>query len=112
MSSLGRRFSWLALIALAITIFFFVPALRAQQTQGSVNVTVVDPAGAVVPGAKLELKATATNDLRTGESQDGGTYRFVGLNLGRYLLTVTKEGFNKAVVDPVVVETARTTDVK
>jgi hypothetical protein len=111
MSSSCRRLSWLALIALAATIAFLAPALRAQQTQGSVSVTVVDPAGAVIPGAKLELKATATNDLRTGESQEGGTYRFVGLNLGQYSLTVTKEGFSKAVLDSVVVQTARTTDV-
>ena len=111
MPSLPRRFSWLALVALALTLAFFAPALRAQQTQGSVNVTIVDPAGAVIPGAKLELKATATNDLRNGESQDSGTYRFVGLNLGQYSLTVTKEGFSKAVADNIVVQTARTTDV-
>ncbi len=112
MSDYARRFFPLALIALGITVtFFFAPLVLAQQTQGSVSVTVVDPSGAVIPGAKLELKATATNDLRTGESQDAGTYRFVGLNVGRYSLTVTKEGFSRALINPVVVEVTRNTDV-
>jgi hypothetical protein len=102
------RFSSLALIALAMS----APALRAQSTQGAVNITVTDPAGAVIPGAKVELKAAATNDLRTGESQESGTFRFVGLNVGSYILSVTKEGFSRAVIDPVVVEAARVTDVQ
>src|SRR5579872_3428078 len=87
-------------------------AVWAQSVQGAVSITVTDPAGAIIPGAKLDLKAAATNDLRTAVSQDSGTYRFVGLNVGTYVLTVTKEGFSKAVVDPVVVEVARVTDVK
>ncbi len=66
----------------------------------------------MIPGAKLELKATATNDLHTGTSQDSGIYRFIGLNLGQYSLTVTKEGFSKAVVSPIVVDAARVTDVQ
>ena len=76
------------------------------------NITVTDPAGAVIPGATLELKAIATNDLRTGTSQESGIYRFVGLNVGRYSLTVTKEGFSRAVINPVVVEATRVTDVQ
>ena len=85
--------------------------LWSQSVQGSVNVVVTDPAGGLIPDAKLELKASATNDLRTGASQEKGTYRFVGLSIGNYALTITKEGFAKTVVNPVVVEATRTTDV-
>ena len=62
------------------SLFLFPHRARAlaQSVQGAVNVTVTDPAGAVIPGATLELKAIATNDLRTGLSQESGTYRFVG----------------------------------
>jgi hypothetical protein len=98
-------------IALLLALTFIAVPARAQSVQGTVSVTVTDPAGAVVPGAKLELKDTATNDLHSGLSQDSGTYRFVALNVGKYSLTVTKPGFNKAVIDPVVVEVARVTDV-
>jgi len=113
MSHFCRRFSSLALMALVVALTLLSgPALLAQQTQGSVSVTVIDPAGAVIPGAKLDLKATATNDLRTAVTPDSGNYRFVGLNVGRYSLVVTKEGFNKSAIDPIVVEAARVTDVQ
>jgi len=104
-SGLRLAVAGLALICLA------APALWSQSVQGSVNITITDPSGSVIPGAKLELKATDTNDLRSGTSQDSGTYRFVGLSIGKYALTVTKEGFSKTVVDPVVVEATRVTDV-
>ncbi|HEV3199402.1 MAG TPA: carboxypeptidase regulatory-like domain-containing protein [Bryobacteraceae bacterium] len=107
-----RVLSFFVLIALVASFAFLgAPPLDAQSVQGAVSITVTDPANAVIPSAKLELKATDTNDLRTGVSQESGTYRFVGLNLGRYSLTVTKEGFSRAVVDPIVVEAARVTDV-
>jgi hypothetical protein len=108
----GFRFPSPALHAFSLALLgLLAPALWSQSDQGSVNVTVTDPAGALVPGAKLELKAADTNDLRTGTSQEKGTYRFVGLNIGKYALTVTKEGFGKFVVDPVEVEATRVTDV-
>jgi hypothetical protein len=108
----SRLLSFFALIAIVASFAFLgAPPLVAQSVQGAVSITVTDPANAVIPGAKLELKATATNDLRTGTSQDSGTYRFVGLNLGRYSLTVIKEGFSRAVVDSIVVDAARVTDV-
>jgi hypothetical protein len=100
------------LLALAAVLFCLAaPSLFGQSTQGAVNITVTDPAGAIVPDAKLELRAIATNDLRTAATQDGGTYRFGGLSIGNYVLTVTKEGFEKSKIDPVVVEAARVTDV-
>jgi len=104
------RLFLLLFASLVIALTFVAPA-GAQSVQGTVSVTVTDPAGAVIPAAKLELKDAGTNDLRTGFSQESGTYRFVGLNIGHYVLTVTKEGFNKSVIDPVVVEAARNTDV-
>ncbi len=107
----SRSHSILVLAALMIASTFIALPAAAQSTQGTVSITVTDPAGAVIPAAKLELKAADTNDLHSGLSQEHGTYRFVGLNVGNYVLTVTKDGFNKSVIDPVVVEAARVTDV-
>ncbi len=107
-----RFFSFASSAAILIALSV-APSVRvwAQNVQGTVNVTVTDPAGAAIPGAKLELKAAATNDLRSGSSQDSGTYRFVGLNIGSYSLTVTKEGFSRQVIENVIVEATRVTDV-
>ena len=87
------------------------PRIWAQSSQGTVSVTVIDPGGATVPGAKLELRDLGTNDLRSAASTDAGTYRFVDLNNGNYALTVGKEGFSKEVVSPILVQVARVTDI-
>jgi hypothetical protein len=111
MSKRSRSFFQGLISALAALFLFSVPTLRGQSVQGTVSVTVMDQAGAVIPDAKLELKAVSTNDLRSGLSQESGTFRFVGLNIGNYRLTVSKEGFANAVIDPVVVQATRVTDV-
>ncbi len=95
-----------ALLAICI-----LPARAQQGSQGTVSVTVVDPTGSVVPGAKLELRDIGSNDVRNAVTQDSGTYSFVNLSIGNYSLTVSKEGFNSQVFDPVVVQAARVTDV-
>lgn len=88
-----------------------VSPVCAQHTQGRINVTVLDPQGAVVPGAKLELRDLSTNELRTAETQSAGTYSFVNLPAGKYRLTVSLEGFQTAAFE-VVVETTKTSDVE
>src|SRR5690606_3730636 len=87
------------------------PAAWAQQTLGTVNVTVVDPSGAVTPGVLLELTDLATNDTRTAITTETGTHSFVNLNFGQYKLTVSLEGFRTQTHD-VLVQSARTTDVR
>ena len=88
------------------------PSVWAQHgSEGTVSVTVVDPSGSVVQGAQLELRDTATNDVRKGETQDSGTHTFVNLSLGKYKLTVSKTGFQTQVFTDVVVQAAQTTDI-
>ena len=65
----SRALSILLLPALMIALTFIAPPAAAQSVQGTVSITVTDPAGAVIPGAKLELKDAATNDLRAGVSR-------------------------------------------
>ena len=83
----------------------------AQQTGGTVSVTVVDTSGAAIPGASLNLTDLATNDKRSAVSQEGGNYTFVNLNFGQYKLTVSLQGFATQSYD-VLVQSARTTDLK
>ncbi|HTU34827.1 MAG TPA: carboxypeptidase-like regulatory domain-containing protein [Candidatus Acidoferrum sp.] len=102
---------------IAFSLFFLagavVPAARAQQsTAGTVTVTVTDQSGAIVSGAQLELRDLATNGVHTGVTQDSGAYSFVGLNVGTYSLTITKQGFQKQVFDSVIVHATQVTDIK
>jgi len=107
--------SWRHLIGLAavsaMLVALWAPSAWGQASQGTVSVTVTDPAGAVIPGAKLELRDLSSNDVRNASTLDGGVYRFVGLSIGNYSLTVSKDGFNSAVIKPIEVQAARVTDV-
>jgi hypothetical protein len=79
---------------------------------GTVSVTVPDPSGAIIPGASLELKDLATNDVRKAVTQTSGAYTFPNLPFGTYQLTVSASGFKTQVFAFVQVQTARTTEVR
>lgn len=101
------------LVSLFFVISAALPAAHAQQgTVGTVAVTVVDQSGGVVSAAQLELRDVSTNSVRTGQTQDSGTYSFVGLDVGTYSLTITKQGFQKQVFESVIVHSAQVTDIK
>jgi hypothetical protein len=102
---------WGSLVGCLLLWLCMVPAAAAQQTLGTVSVTVVDASGAVVPGALLELTDLSTNELRTATAQQAGNYTFVNLNFGQYKLTVSLQGFETQQFS-VLVQSARTTDVK
>ena len=68
---MGARL-WSSLFGCLLLSLCLVPTAWAQQTLGSVSVTVVDPSGAAVPGATLTLTDVATNDARTGSHPGGG----------------------------------------
>jgi hypothetical protein len=78
---------------------------------GSLNVTVVDPAGAFIPGATLVLKDLETNDLHTGTTKGAGTAVIPYLNPANYSLTVSKAGFNSSQYAKVTIQTNQVTNI-
>ena len=64
------------------------------QFSGSIQGTIQDPANAVVPNAKVELKNAETSLVLNTTSDSGGVFRFVSLAPGSYALTVNASGFN------------------
>lgn len=84
---------------LVVLLSFLLPAslVAAQQPAAAaggatVHGTVVDPDGALVPGASITL-APATGRSVTGTSKADGTYTLRGVPPGTYILTVTASGF-------------------
>ncbi len=68
----------------------------AQTTTGVISGTVVDPQGAVVPGATVTVTNEATNDTRTATTDsERGSFQVTGLNPGTYSVSVTLQGFRK-----------------
>ena len=68
--------------------------VQAQIATASLNGTVTDPSGALIPGATVSLKNVATNVERTTTTNNAGQYVLVNVNPGRYTLTVHKDGFS------------------
>jgi Carboxypeptidase regulatory-like domain len=66
--------------------------LRAA-TGGSISGTVVDPSGAVIPRASLQLVNTAQLTIFRAVSEKQGAYSFPNLPVGRYDLTISANGF-------------------
>lgn len=80
-------------------------------SDGRINVIVTDPQGAVVPGATLSLVDLATRIVRDAKTSDAGSFIFVNLPIGTYSLTVSQSGFTKQVLENVIVQASKTTDV-
>ncbi|MGB6975670.1 MAG: TonB-dependent receptor [Terracidiphilus sp.] len=70
--------------------------LPAQAQFGSsLSGTVLDPSGAVIPGATVTLTNNATQQTLTVTTNATGAYHFAELPPGTYSLVVTASGFKK-----------------
>jgi hypothetical protein len=68
---------------------------RAQETvnHASIGGRVVDPQGAVVPGAEVDARQVETNLTSRTETDRDGRFRFPYLRVGTYEIAVRKPGF-------------------
>jgi hypothetical protein len=90
----------LALIAMvAFAALFSLPA--QAQYGASLQGTVTDTTGAVVPGATVTLVDKETNRTLNASSGDTGDFTFNNLAPSLYTLTVVRDGFKKKVMDNV-----------
>ena len=95
---LGRR-SLLCAIVFASTVFSTSAAHAQFRT--SIQGTVTDPTGAVIPGAALTLTDTDTNHVVTATSNTSGVYNFNALPTDHFNLTVSAKGFTQKVMQDV-----------
>jgi Carboxypeptidase regulatory-like domain len=81
---------------LATAAFLFVVAnVNAQSTSGTVLGTVKEPTGAVVANAKVQLLNTGTSVVKSGLTNETGTYQFVNVDVGTYQVVIEAVGFQK-----------------
>src|SRR5215470_7142817 len=93
------------LLALA---HLFVGAAIAQTDRATLEGTVKDSSGGTISGAKVSILAAATGlqDERTTNAY--GEYRFPGIALGVYSVTVTRQGFGTVLLEDVEVRVGET----
>ncbi len=98
---------------LLLAIYAFVPsALYAQQTLGSIDGVVTDSTGAVVPQADVSVRNVGTNLTVTAQTKGDGSFSVAALPIGTYEVTITKQGFEKAVYPQILVQGNLTATVK
>jgi len=81
-------------VCLVFLLFFFaVPTLLRAQISGSISGTVLDQAGAGVPGAKVSLINENSQEVRDSITNDSGYFTFSAVLPSTYTLSVEAKSF-------------------
>ena len=103
--------NWLNAISVSIVLILLglSGAIFAQTTisTGSIQGTVTDPSGAVVPGARISILNKGTNKVTETTTNSAGTFASGALIPGQYTVRIEAKGF-RSVELPVVVEVSTT----
>jgi hypothetical protein len=86
-----------------LMVLTVVTPLWAQKDAGAIVGLVRDASGAVVTGAKVTVTDVDRGIQLSLSTNDAGQYVASPLRIGRYSVTVEKQGFKKAVAGPVQV---------
>src|SRR5262245_479539 len=81
----------------AILVFTLIGLASAQAPTGTIAGVVLDPTGAAVAGALVEVMNLATGLLRTTASSEAGDYSLPALLAGEYEVRVALPGFQRTV---------------
>ncbi len=110
LGSVNRVVRSITLSALFLTLATPLLAQFGASLQG----TVEDQSGAVIPGATVTITQTGTQQQRTQTTGAEGFYRFSELPAGNYSVSVTATNFKVSQQDNVAVaaETPRSLDIK
>ena len=83
----------------------------AQAGRGSISGLVADPAGALIPGARVVLLNPATGVTQHSVTTGAGLYTFISLIPGVYQVTASQKGFKSVVHDNITVTVDQVTEV-
>ncbi len=100
----------------AFNVLFFTVLLAGaqmvfgQSSLGEVRGRISDSTGAVINGAKVEIKNQTTAETRTVVTNSQGEYTVSKLSVGVYTVTATAQGFATAAVTDVQISVAFITE--
>lgn len=93
----------------ALSLCFLSSLALGQSTSGTLTGRISDPSGAIVLGAKVEVRDLGSNRVIPTEASNAGQYTVPDLPPGFYEIKVSFTGFKSAVASNVEVRTAQTT---
>src|SRR5437764_6500892 len=82
-------------VSRAIWPLFLTSTLFAQLNTADILGTVTDPAGAVMPNAKITIVNRNTADIRTVQTESSGDYVVNLLPSGTYSVTIEATSFKR-----------------
>lgn len=88
--------------SIVITLGAFSTAVYSQSGTATLQGTVTDPTGAVIPNARIHITSLSTGVSRDAVSNNSGIYSAPDLSPGRYEVSTSAEGFTKRVQTDVV----------
>jgi carboxypeptidase family protein/TonB-dependent receptor-like protein len=94
-------------VAVIFTLILGAAAF-AQIDRADLEGTVTDPSGAAIGRASIKIVAADTGLASEQQTNTVGYYRFPGLAVGHYSVTVTSNGFKTTVVRNVILEVGET----
>jgi len=89
-----RKWSVLSIFLFITGLFFLPGALSSQTFRGSINGTVTDTSGAVIPGARITATDTATATVHETVSSGAGEFSFNDLPQSTYTVKIAAAGFS------------------
>src|SRR6267378_5443865 len=98
---------WSALFVSVFCLLLAAAGFPQGIATGSISGTVTDPTGATVPGAKVTVVSSATNQASIAVTSDVGFFAVHSLAPGVYKVTVESKNFRTAVLDKVEVLVAQ-----
>src|SRR5579864_4922798 len=95
---------------ICLVVFLAKPALSQNTNSGEIRGTVTDASGAVIPGVTVTLINNDTGETKTFITNGSGLYDTVSTPPGNYKITFSKEGFERDVLGPLVLQVAVITE--
>src|SRR5580704_16054172 len=102
-----RRYSILRFLA-AFALLCSGTACFAQTDRATLEGTVTDPSGGSISGANVAVTAVDTGISQERKTNSNGYYRFPGLPVGQFTVTVSNTSFKTKVIEQVTLQVGET----
>lgn len=89
-----------------------LPVLQAQSATGTIQGTVADTSGAVLPGALVKLTNTGTGFSRAVTANDRGDYQAPSMPLGVYNISAEFAGFQTKILRGITLQVDQTAVIR